>query len=131
MSFIESRLKVIGKQILHSVCILKKYSLLELILTLIHKYYECQICKQKIRDLISIKNVYIFLVYLQLSHLYSMFAKQVKDYCKDKHNANVSQCKRNMMVYGMEKLNDMEESHLDKMDPYQRDADNIRKLSLI
>lgn len=56
-----------------------------------------------------------------------MFAKQVKDYCKDKHNANASQCKRNMMVYGMEKLNDMEESHLDKMDPYQRDANNIRK----
>ncbi|CAG9799541.1 unnamed protein product [Chironomus riparius] len=61
----------------------------------------------------------------KLSHLYSMFAKQVKDYCKDKHNANASQCKRNMMVYGMDKLNDMEESHLDKMDPYQRDANNI------
>lgn len=56
-----------------------------------------------------------------------MFAKQVKDYCKDKHNANTSQCKRNMMVYGMEKLNEMEESHLDKMDPYQRDANAIRK----
>lgn len=81
------------------------------------------------RDLIPIKN--IFLVYLQLSHLYSMFAKQVKDYCKDKHNANASQCKRNMMVYGMDKLNDMEESHLDKMDPYQRDANNIRKYHML
>jgi hypothetical protein len=56
-----------------------------------------------------------------------MFAKQVKDYCKNKGNANTSQCKRNMMVFGMQKLNGMEESHLDAMDPYQRDSDTIRK----
>lgn len=61
----------------------------------------------------------------KLTHLYSMFAKQVKDYCKEKYNQNSSQCKRNMMVYGMEKLNEMEESHLDKMDPFQRDANAI------
>lgn len=61
----------------------------------------------------------------KLTHLYSMFAKQVKDYCKNKSNANTSQCKRSMMVYGMEKLNGMEESHLDAMDPYQRDANAI------
>lgn len=35
-----------------------------------------------------------------------------------------------MMVFGMEKLNEMEESHLDKMDPYQRDANTIRKCQL-
>ena len=56
-----------------------------------------------------------------------MFATQVKDYCKNKENVNTSQCKRNMMVYGMEKLNEMEESHLDQMDPYQRDANTIRE----
>ncbi|KAG5679397.1 hypothetical protein PVAND_008965 [Polypedilum vanderplanki] len=61
----------------------------------------------------------------KLTHLYSMFAKQVKDYCKNKNNVNTSQCKRNMMLYGMKKLNGMEEEHLDAMDPYQRDANTI------
>jgi hypothetical protein len=58
-----------------------------------------------------------------------MFAKQVQAYCKNKANVNTSQCKRNMMVYGMGKLNEMEESHLDSMDPYQRDANAIRKFN--
>jgi hypothetical protein len=56
-----------------------------------------------------------------------MFAKQVQNYCKGKTGASAAQCKKNMMLYGITKLNDMEESHLDKMDPYQRNANNIRK----
>lgn len=64
-----------------------------------------------------------------MSHLYSMFAKQVQSYCKGKTSGDASQCKKNMMVYGIAKLNDMEESHLDQMDPYQRNANNIRKFT--
>lgn len=56
-----------------------------------------------------------------------MFAKQVSTYCKNKSNTNTSQCKRGMMVYGMDKLNKMEESHLDEMDPFQKDSDSICK----
>lgn len=62
-----------------------------------------------------------------MSHLYSMFAQQVSAYCKGKGDGDASQCKKNMMMYGVTKLNDMEESHLDQMDPYQRNADTIRK----
>ncbi|CRL06853.1 CLUMA_CG019591, isoform A [Clunio marinus] len=61
----------------------------------------------------------------KMSHLYSMFAKQVQAYCKEKLHENSSQCKHNMMMYGIIKLNDMEDSHLDQMDPYQRNANNI------
>lgn len=63
----------------------------------------------------------------QMSHLYSMFAKQVQTYCKSKTSGDSAQCKKNMMLYGITKLNEMEESHLDQMDPYQRNANIIRK----
>lgn len=66
-----------------------------------------------------------------MNHLYSMFAKQVQAYCQSKTNGDASQCKKNMMMYGVVKLNDMEESHLDQMDPYQRNANNIRKFSFL
>lgn len=57
-----------------------------------------------------------------------MFAKQVQTYCKSKASGSDSaQCKKNMMLYGISKLNEMEESHLDLMDPYQRNANTIRK----
>lgn len=72
----------------------------------------------------------LILISFQMNHLYSMFAKQVQSYCKNQNNENVSQCKMNMMMHGVNKLNDMEESHLDAMDPYQRNANNIRKLFL-
>lgn len=62
-----------------------------------------------------------------MSHLYSMFAKQVQTYCKSKTSGDSDLCKKNMMLYGISKLNDMEESHLDQMDPYQRNANIIRK----
>lgn len=61
----------------------------------------------------------------KMNHLYSMFAKQVQVYCKEKLSGDASQCKKNMMIYGVSKLNEMEESHLDAMDPYQRNANNI------
>lgn len=56
-----------------------------------------------------------------------MFAQQVSTYCKNKENVDTAQCKRGMMVYGMDKLNKMEESHLDVMDPFQKDSDAICK----
>ena len=71
--------------------------------------------------------IFDFFFFFQMAHLYSMFAKQVQSYCQGKTDGAVSQCKKNMMLYGVTKLNDMEESHLDHMDPYQRNANNIRK----
>lgn len=64
----------------------------------------------------------------QMSHLYTMFAKQVQSYCKSNVNVlTVAQCKRNLLMYGITKLQDMSESHLDVMDPYQRNANDISK----
>lgn len=37
----------------------------------------------------------------------------------------IAECKRELMMYGLSKLQDMEESHLDSMDPYQRGAPNL------
>lgn len=71
--------------------------------------------------------IHLFLLF-QMNTLYSMFAKQVQNYCKESMNGgDASHCKKNMMMYGVAKLNDMEESHLDTMDPYQRNAEDIRK----
>lgn len=56
-----------------------------------------------------------------------MFAKQVQAYCKDQTAGDAAQCKNEMMLYGVVKLGSMEESHLDEMDPYQRNANNIRE----
>lgn len=60
-----------------------------------------------------------------------MFAKQVQAYCQGKVDGDASQCKKNMMLYGVGKLNEMEESHLDQMDPYQRNANNIGKCQML
>lgn len=64
-----------------------------------------------------------------MSHLYSMFAKQVASYCKNlpEDSPSVTQCKRNLLMYGLNKLQDMSEIHLDTMDPYQRGANDISK----
>ncbi|EAT41114.1 AAEL007206-PA [Aedes aegypti] len=58
----------------------------------------------------------------KMSHLYSMFAKQVSSYCKGSQDMPTNMCKRNLLMYGINKLQDMNESHLDSMDPYQRGA---------
>ncbi|XP_055609871.1 rhythmically expressed gene 5 protein [Uranotaenia lowii] len=61
----------------------------------------------------------------KMSHLYSMFAKQVSSYCKGTQDMPTNMCKRNLLMYGINKLQDMNESHLDSMDPYQRGAHDI------
>lgn len=67
-----------------------------------------------------------------MSHLYSMFAKQVHVHCKTNvDGVKLSQCKRNLMMHGLGKLHDMSESHLDVMDPYQRGANDISKLTIL
>lgn len=60
----------------------------------------------------------------KMSHLYSTFAKQVSAYCKSSSD-NPAQCKRELLMYGLGKLHDMNEAHLDSMDPYQRGASDI------
>lgn len=61
----------------------------------------------------------------KMSHLYSMFAKQVSSHCKGSQDMPTNMCKRNLLMYGINKLQDMNESHLDSMDPYQRGAHDI------
>ncbi|XP_058057718.1 rhythmically expressed gene 5 protein [Anopheles bellator] len=61
----------------------------------------------------------------KMSHLYTMFAKQVSSYCKNAQDMPTNMCKRNLLMYGINKLQDMNESHLDSMDPYQRGATDI------
>lgn len=65
----------------------------------------------------------------KMSHLYSMFAKQVSDYCKaggsSTRNTPVAQCKRDLLTYGLERLQNMPDTHLDTMDPYQRGANEL------
>ncbi|XP_053672333.1 rhythmically expressed gene 5 protein [Anopheles nili] len=61
----------------------------------------------------------------KMSHLYTMFAKQVSSYCKNSQDMPTNMCKRNLLMYGINKLQDMNESHLDSMDPYQRGATDI------
>lgn len=62
-----------------------------------------------------------------MSHLYSMFAKQVSSHCKSNVDMPVAECKRELLVYGVDKLEKMSDSHLDSMDPYQRGANDISK----
>ncbi|XP_055690857.1 rhythmically expressed gene 5 protein [Lutzomyia longipalpis] len=62
----------------------------------------------------------------KMSHLYSMFAKQVSSYCKTNRDlVSKPLCKRELLTHGLEMLQKMPESHLDSMDPYQRGANDI------
>ncbi|GAB0089947.1 Rhythmically expressed gene 5 protein [Sergentomyia squamirostris] len=62
----------------------------------------------------------------KMSHLYSMFAKQVSAYCKTNRDlVSKPQCKRDLLMHGIDMLQKMPESHLDSMDPYQRGANDI------
>lgn len=61
----------------------------------------------------------------KMSHLYSMFAKQVSSYCKANVDTPVAKCKHDLLVYGVDKLERMTDLHLDAMDPYQRGANDI------
>ncbi|XP_031640687.1 rhythmically expressed gene 5 protein [Contarinia nasturtii] len=61
----------------------------------------------------------------KMSYLYSMFAKEVSKYCKSNADTVVPKCKHDLLSYGVAKLEQMNESHLDAMDPYQRSANDI------
>lgn len=63
----------------------------------------------------------------QMSHLYSMFAKEVSKYCKSNSEPSITKCKHDLLTFGVAKLEKMNESHLDAMDPYQRSANDISK----
>lgn len=56
-----------------------------------------------------------------------MFAKQVSAHCKSNVDVPVAQCKRDLLVFGVDKLEKMSDLHLDAMDPYQRGANDISK----
>lgn len=56
-----------------------------------------------------------------------MFAKQVQQYCKSRININVPDCKRDLLMHGLTKLNSMDDMYIDSMDPYQRGASNLSK----
>lgn len=56
-----------------------------------------------------------------------MFAKEVSKYCKSNADRTVAKCKHDLLHYGVLKLEEMNESHLDAMDPYQRSATDISK----
>lgn len=68
-----------------------------------------------------------------MSHLYTMFAKQVHAYCKTNtpEHSMKPQCKRELLLHGLGNLNKMDETHLDSMDPYQRGATDIGKFHRI
>jgi hypothetical protein len=57
-----------------------------------------------------------------MSYLYSMFANQVDEFCEKSTMVN---CNKELLKYGLGKLKDMPEDHLDVMDPYQRGANDI------
>lgn len=56
-----------------------------------------------------------------------MFAKQVQQYCKSIQDIHKPQCKRDLLMYGLGKLQSMSDGHIDTMDPYQRGANDISK----
>lgn len=61
---------------------------------------------------------------LQMSHLYKIFSKQVASYCTE---SPLPDCNKNMLVSGIRSLASMDDNQLDRMDPYQRGANDISK----
>lgn len=60
-----------------------------------------------------------------------MFAKEVSKYCKSNGDPSITKCKHDLLTFGVAKLEKMNESHLDAMDPYQRSANDISKYLFI
>ncbi|XP_015606732.1 rhythmically expressed gene 5 protein [Cephus cinctus] len=58
----------------------------------------------------------------KMSHLYRVFSRQVARYCAD---SSMPDCNKNLLVSGLRNLATMDENLLDKMDPYQRGAQEI------
>lgn len=56
-----------------------------------------------------------------------MFAKEVSKFCKSNGEPSITKCKHDLLTFGVGKLEKMNESHLDAMDPYQRSANDISK----
>lgn len=76
----------------------------------------------------AIKFSFFDSIQFQMSHLYSMFAKDVSKYCKSNAGtAAITKCKHDLLTFGVTKLEKMEDSHLDAMDPFQRSANDISK----
>lgn len=59
---------------------------------------------------------------LQTAYLYSMFKNQVEEYCDFSEMEN---CVDELTRYGLKRLREISENHLDEMDPYQRGASSI------
>lgn len=59
---------------------------------------------------------------LQMAYLYSMFKNQVEEYCEFSEMDN---CVDELTRFGLKRLREMSEIHLDEMDPYQRGASSM------
>lgn len=59
-----------------------------------------------------------------MGYLFSVFKNQVEEYCEF---SEIENCNDELMKYGLKRLKDMPENHLDEMDPYQRGASSISK----
>lgn len=56
------------------------------------------------------------------SYLYRVFGQQVAQFCGD---SSMPDCNKNLLVSGLRNLANMDDSALDKLDPYQRGATKI------
>ncbi|GLH08344.1 Rhythmically expressed gene 5 protein [Gryllus bimaculatus] len=61
----------------------------------------------------------------KMNLLYSMFVKQVNEYCDTVGMPDRPDCQKGLLLYGLTNLAKMGEDSLDKMDPYQRGASVI------
>ncbi|XP_043248424.1 rhythmically expressed gene 5 protein [Colletes gigas] len=58
----------------------------------------------------------------KMSHLFKMFSQQVAKFCTD---SSMPDCNKYLLVSGLRNLANMDDTILDKLDPYQRDAKEI------
>ncbi|XP_076169789.1 rhythmically expressed gene 5 isoform X2 [Ptiloglossa arizonensis] len=57
-----------------------------------------------------------------MSHLFRMFSQQVAKFCTD---SSMPDCNKNLLVSGLRNLANMDDTVLDKLDPYQRGANEM------
>lgn len=65
---------------------------------------------------------------LQMAYLYSMFKNQVEEYCEFSEMEN---CVDELTRFGLKRLRELSENHLDEMDPYQRGASSISEYLVV
>ncbi|XP_015113407.1 rhythmically expressed gene 5 protein [Diachasma alloeum] len=58
----------------------------------------------------------------KISHLYRLFSRRVVSYCQD---SSMPDCNKNILVTGLRQLANMDDNEMDRLDPYQRDADDM------